>query len=175
MLIIGVVLALILWVILLIYEGKKEPITAEIFCCSLVAFILLGLVVGVFFTLPFIETAEMGPKVPDGEPYSIELVALKDNKAVNGNFFLGTGTIDEDQYYFYLTKTEKGIQQRKLENTSDVYLNYTENGDTPRIMVQKCRCADPVINFLALDPTFTEYYIYVPEGSITNEFSVDLE
>ena len=175
MLIISVVLALIAWVILLIHEGKKEPITAEVFWCSLIAFIIMGLVVGVFFALPFIETAEMGPKVPNGEPYKIELVALKDNNAVNGNFFLGTGTIEEDQYYFYLTKTEKGIQQRKLKNTDDVYLNYTENADTPHIIVQKCRCANPVINFLALGPTFTEYYIYVPEGSITNEFSVDLE
>ena len=175
MLIIGIAFALILWVILIIHESKVEYITAEVFWCSLIAFIVLGAVVGVFFASPFIEIAETGPKIPKEEPYSIELVALKDNSSVNGNFFLGTGTIDEDQYYFYLTKTAKGIQQRKLKNTSDVYLNYAESTDTPRIVVQKSRCANPIIDFLALGPTFTEYYIYVPEGSITNEFSVDLE
>lgn len=138
MLIICIVIALIVWGILLIKEDKYDPITVEVFWGSLVAFIILGCVAGAFIALPFSEVAETAPKIPEGEPYSIELVALKDNSAVNGNFFLGTDTIDEDQYYFYLTKTEKGIQQRKLKNTSDVYLNYAENGDTPRIVVQKC-------------------------------------
>lgn len=37
-----------------------------------------------------------------------KIVALKDNQNISGNYYLLSGYVDEDLYYYYATETEFG-------------------------------------------------------------------
>src|SRR5690606_26570467 len=62
--------------------------------------------------------------------------ALKDNSKMSGAFFLGTGGVGEDQYYYYMEDTSKGKKMDKLNVDADVYLN-EDNGEKPRVETYK--------------------------------------
>ena len=136
----------------------------------------LGFALGTLLSLLLSLFAACFPQVPASELQVIELQALKDNDEIYGSFFIGSGTINKKQYYYYLTETPKGVQQQKIEANHNVYLNYTKEGDTPRIEVQKFKCGNELLHFLSHGMgDYSEYYIYIPEGSIAHEFSIDLE
>lgn len=99
-----------------------------------------------------------------------KLIAFKDNSEMSGTFFLGTGYIGEDLNYHYIVETEKGME---IKHTSmeDCYLNYD---DEPRIEYRSYKFKNPVLYCLFMGP-MSEEYIFVPEGSITNEYNIDLE
>ena len=175
MVIICVIVALILWIAYLIWENQDNDLDAGIFIGSFIGINLVGLGLGFLLTLLFGIIAVDCPQIPCGEPQKVELVAMKDNSTINGNFFLGSGSINEDQYYFYLEQTNKGIQKKKVKADHNTYLNYIENDDTPYLLIQKTRCENDIIYALSHKCYDVEYYFYIPDGSITNEFSVDLE
>lgn len=175
MVIVLLILSLIIALIISIYGGLNYGGFWEnvgVFICVF----LMGTVISLPIFLMFIGVAGCSPQVPMGEPTSIELVAVKDNSSINGSFFLGNGTINEDQYYYYLTETSKGIVQQKINiDKNIVYLRYIKEGETPRLEEQTTRCESDVLYFLSSWTTKTEYYFYIPEGSITNDFVIDLE
>lgn len=101
-----------------------------------------------------------------------KIIALKDNQNMNGNFYIFGGYVDEDLYYYYATETEFGYKTEKIE-AENTYIRYTNK--EPHI---ERYCAEFVNNrahllgFCMLDD---KYIIYCPEGTVTNEFKVDLE
>lgn len=101
-----------------------------------------------------------------------EITALEDNSAVSGHFFLGSGNIDETQYYYYLTKTDKGIRQEKVP-TEKTYIEY--DNDNPKIVENTYVWKDAEWNLLGFCLKSDTCTIYVPEGSITTKFNIDLE
>ena len=112
-------------------------------------------------------------EVTESPTETVKLEALKDNSNLQVRFFLGSGTVDEKAYYYYLAKEKQGIKQNKLSADSS-YLNYTneepyieEYGMIPSGWYGKL--------MFGKEPVDHYYKIYVPEGSITNEFKVDLE
>ena len=117
------------------------------------------------------------PMVPEGEPVKTELVALEDGNGIHGSFYLGSGYVESDQYYYYLTETPKGITQSKINvNNNKVYLRPDEFTGTPYFITQEYKCGNEFINFLAsgLLET-TEYYFYIPPDSITYSYNIDLK
>ena len=42
-----------------------------------------------------------------------KIVALKDNQNANGSFYIGSGYVDEDLYYYYAIETEFGYKTEK--------------------------------------------------------------
>jgi hypothetical protein len=70
---------------------------------GMVAGILCALIVSFVFFTP-IET-----------PYSYneEIVCIQDNSGLSGDFFLGSGTIDQKQYYAYYVKEKNGAKYLK--------------------------------------------------------------
>ena len=106
----------------------------------------------------------------------IELSALKDGSSSSGNFFLGTGTIDSSQYYFYLTQNSKGLQQSKLKIDSDVYLK-EDDSVKPNISKYNKVTDSKFVKFMFGEQLTVESHtiITVPANSVTTEFKVDLE
>jgi hypothetical protein len=104
-------------------------------------------------------------------------VALNDDAdtSVSGLFFLGTGSVssDEDLEYIFIYETEKGmtVGERKAKN---VYIQYIAEGETPRL-----------VHYIeTYDSDFWDWFLgnkdswdvfYIPEGSITSDFEIDLE
>lgn len=130
-----------------------------------------------------------------------EIVALQDTTQANGRCFLGTGTYQGKMYYFYYVETEKGYVFNKLSPESEnVYIKYIQGEDSPRIE-EACEYSVLAVkekpsfwwNILAwlylkdysvgdisekkpmLFSSSISYTIYVPEGSIVEEYNIDLQ
>ncbi len=100
------------------------------------------------------------------------IIALKDNQNVDGNFYLMGGYIDEDLYYYYATETEFGYKTEKIK-ADNAYIKYTD-GKTC-IEKYKGEPTNESVHFWGFPTCDYQYIIYVPEGTVTNEFNVDLE
>ena len=100
------------------------------------------------------------------------LIALKDNSTINGSFFLGCGNIGTETQYSYAVDTEFGIEIKTLSTDKKIYFKYDEGA--PALITSK-----PVYSILAewlSAPCYDPIYTFrIPEGSIINEYKVDLE
>ena len=111
------------------------------------------------------------------ESYSYELVALNDDAdtSISGLFFLGTGSVssDEDLEYVFIYETEKGmtVGERKARS---VYIQYIAEGETPRLVHYVETYDSGFWDWLLGDKDSWDVF-YIPEGSITSDFEIDLE
>ena len=100
------------------------------------------------------------------------LIALKDNSTIDGSFFLGCGNVDSKTQYSYAVDTEFGIEIKALSANEKIYFKYDEG--TPALIK-----SEPVYSTLAewlSAPWYGPVYTFrIPEGSIINEYQVDLE
>ena len=100
------------------------------------------------------------------------IIALKDSAGNSGSFFLGSGYIDDDLYYYYAAETERGYKVDKIK-ASNCYTRYSD--DTPRIEEYKAVGFKNWYDYIYAMPSVSYKVVYIPEGSITNVFEVDLE
>lgn len=121
-----------------------------------------------------------------GATHSIEkvevtpLYALKDNSNLSGTFFLGSGSVNETDYYYYIVREEgKGycIQKKAINNYT--YLDYLSSEDCeydePCLAYYYDEWDNKILRFFAWSPE-NWHTFYVPEGSIIeNYYEVDLE
>ena len=137
----------------------------------------IGTLSGVLLSLLTAAFGSTIPMVPEGEPVKTELVALEDGNGIHGSFYLGHGHVESNQYYYYLTKTPKGITQSKINvNQNKVYLRPDEFKGTPYFVTQKYKCGNEFIYFLSSGLLETnEYYFYIPPDSITYSYNIDLK
>lgn len=102
------------------------------------------------------------------KPYSTEYIAsLNDSNMVNGRFYLRRGYIEENLYYQYMVKLNGGFVANKVKS-NNVTLYYSD--DNFRVeWYEKER------HWLWFQQKETYNKIYIPNGSISEEYSVDLE
>ena len=176
MIIIGTILGFIISLIIVIQETRKSWWDWYAIPLVLLA-TFTGTLVGFLLSVAIAVSSFGIPMVAEGEPVKTELVALEDGNGIHGSFYLGHGHVESNQYYYYLTKTPKGITQSKINvNQNKVYLRPDEFKGTPYFVTQKYKCGNKFINFLAsgLLET-TEYYFYIPPDSITYSYNIDLK
>lgn len=101
-----------------------------------------------------------------------KIIALKDNQNVSGRFYIMGGYVDEDLYYYYAVETEFGYKTEKIK-ADNAYIKYTD-GET-HIERYKGEFANSNMNLWGFPMCEDRYIIYVPNGTVTNEFKVDLE
>lgn len=133
------------------------------FLIGLVVWISVGTIIGLFLPTEY-------------ELYETQnLSALKDNSSISGSFFLGSGTVDEHMVYKYVTDTDKGKLICELSSVgSDIYIN--ECDEQPRVeLFNECFTSDWFEWFAFTGWGNSEVIFYIPEGSLTTEFDVDLE
>ena len=111
----------------------------------------------------------------ENKSYEIEsshnIVALKDNPDVTGSFFLFSGYEEEELYYYYAEETELGIKTKKV-NADDVYIIYDNE---PRIEEYYAKKFKHWWHYIYAFPSDYYYKIYVPDGTVTTDFEIDLE
>lgn len=134
--------------------------------------IILSLII---FTTCSLAVAAIGSVLPEEEylyqETSLPIISLEDNMKQQGNFFLGTGTADEQLYYYFVLNTEHGF---KVENVSakDTYIRYDSQ---PRIIIKRAIGFKNWYNYIWAIPIKTQNVIYVPEGTIINNYNIDLQ
>jgi hypothetical protein len=137
---------------------------------------LLGLVLSLVLLVGF--TVALGDMPTTVYKYSTtELVALNDgiSGTVHGTFFLGAGyaSSSNDLEYRFIYRTEKGMTVGERRATN-VYLEYIEDGSSPRLVKYKERYDNKFFDWLIGAVTSWEIF-YIPEGSITSDIVVDLQ
>jgi hypothetical protein len=112
--------------------------------------------------------------VPD---QSYALVALKERDGIYGRFFLGSGTIEGSQYYFWYRKTQDGgIQGGRTYRDPSVAIREITDGSQPRM--QTYRWADPTWwqYWFTIDQSGPIQDIspifYIPKGSIQEGYAL---
>lgn len=101
----------------------------------------------------------------------IEIYALQDDVGSEGEFFIGSGHISNELKYFYVEKTELGYTVRDID-ADCTYIQYTT--DRCHIEKQAYTFDNWFVRLIAI-PMSERYVIYIPEGSIVNNYTVDLK
>lgn len=102
------------------------------------------------------------------------IVSMKDNYST----YIRHHYSESGMKYTYLYNDEgRGIANKSVP-ANESYINYVEDDETPHVIANDMIYKNPILNGL-LWPigTCTEYYFYVPEGSIIAEgqYQIDLE
>lgn len=105
--------------------------------------------------------------VPD-KPYATEkIVSLNDNNLTNGKFYLRRGYIEENLYYQYMVQLNNGGFVANKVKSSNATLYY----DTDNYRVE-WYTKTKKWHYWEMKKIYNK--IYIPEGSITDDYSVDL-
>lgn len=102
-------------------------------------------------------------------PYFTEsIIALNDNYITSGRFYLRSGYINEDLYYQYLVKQSGGGYVTDKVKASNATLYYTDWNYRVEWYTRSKKWL-----YFEYKETFVK--IYIPEGSISDNYSVDLK
>ncbi|PEF03443.1 hypothetical protein COM97_27270 [Bacillus thuringiensis] len=104
-----------------------------------------------------------------------ELIGLNDGSNVTGRMFLGSGHVDGELVYKYAYKKGEGYNIDMIRADSVDELRYIKDGSKPRIERQSISFDSWTVGFLIQPFSETKTIVYVPEGTIQNTFTVDLE
>lgn len=111
-------------------------------------------------------------KVPDEIEY---IAAINDGSSISGNFFIGIGTIKEESYYFYYKKLDCGGYVQEKIRTEDVII-FESDSIIPHIQHYRNEFVNKNWNDWAFPSQCNTYvHIYVPKGSIKQNYNFDLE
>lgn len=106
--------------------------------------------------------------LPDNPYRTVNIVALNDNNMTNGRFYVRRGYISEDLYYQYMKKEGLGFKAGKVK--ADKTTLYYADDENYRV-----ECYEKTKKWLYFEDSEYYYKIYIPEGSIAEDYSVDLE
>jgi hypothetical protein len=103
----------------------------------------------------------------------INIVALSDNVGVSGRFFLGSGTVQSEMYYFYMTENNTG--GKVMDSICSCVPVYEDEANNPYIITIHKRVSDPVARFFFITSESERTEIHIPPNSIQYNFNIDLE
>lgn len=100
-----------------------------------------------------------------------EIKAISNYHEYEGSFFLGSGSVNGKQEYYYMSESEKGINIRSIDASKSYVIE--DNNVTPSIEFRESRFKSKLISKLFFDGIYQEYIIHVPESSIKYDFNID--
>ena len=175
--IIGVIIGIIIGVVCLVnWHDWVESI--EIGTLAVLAFGLPAILLSTLIRLPFIV------EIPEVKVVEKPIYALQDNFNTSGAYtkgiFYGTGYINEDLNYYFITNTDKGrkIMHQKADNT---YIKSTTESPTIEYHYKDIAVENKIVRIIcwpvAEASSRVEDYcvLNVPENAITTEMSIDLQ
>ena len=139
---------------------------------------------GDYFIVSFLALfigATLGTVIAFALPAKTEIVkttynleALQDNNSVKGSFFLGSGQIEgKMKYVFYYERD--GFYKLEQADYEEVKVKYSDEKPKAERFNRK-NVKDAFINNFAIDCNcYQEYIIYVPKGTIKQNYSLDAQ
>lgn len=105
------------------------------------------------------------------EEHEFYIYSLGNDKYTEGSFILGSGSIDQKDYYFFFVNYTVGMHREKLP-VSEVYL-IEGDYDRPAVKGVYRKYKDDGKFWKIMDDLEPRYYkAYVPRGTIVKEFRV---
>lgn len=131
--------------------------------------ILIGAVVFVFAAIPsfFLETKTV-------EPHKTEIYSIKDNAKTSGSFVLGSGTVDEKQYLYFVEEKAgfKTVSKASVEDSKMKEGSY----EKPYVLTYDVQYKSSIARFFYGKSTgLNTYEFYLPENTITTDYKIDME
>ena len=163
-----IIIATLIWIIYDICEWSFEfyhPIIMILM--TIVAFLVL-----LFTSVVSSNIAETVPV----ESTTQELVAIQDNRDIEGHGSFISRSVETNNYYYYLTETEKGIKLNK-QLTNSSYIKYLEEEETPYIEIFTFDYKNKKLNEIFWGPCVKndEYIFHIPKDSVITEYKIDLQ
>jgi ABC-type uncharacterized transport system permease subunit len=97
------------------------------------------------------------------------LYSISDSLTVNGAFFLASGVVSGDLLYYYVTEDTYGYRVHSV-GAKKAFVKFSD--ETPNIKIYTFSLKNKLWGF-CLDQY--NFIITIPEGSITEKFSIDLQ
>lgn len=138
-------------------------------CCDtffLVVFTAIAFGVGIGFA-SFIGLVV--PKQWTG-PETTKLVSLRNNDGISGHFFLGSGSIETKQYYFFYKEAERGGYRPGKIEVADNVIVYEEKQQNGQLKVYTYQFSKPAYYWFAFKIPSYRYEFVIPEGSLKQNF-----
>lgn len=99
------------------------------------------------------------------------IISLRTGSAADGAFFLGTGRVDSDMYYYYMAETNAGYQMKRVR--ADYTYVRESNEVPPHLVVMTCTGFKNWYDYLLNVPGNTiQIALYVPENTIYQHFEI---
>ncbi|MED4579071.1 hypothetical protein P9480_09945 [Bacillus atrophaeus] len=107
-------------------------------------------------------------------PHKTEIYSIKDNAETSGSFVLGSGTVDEKQYLYFVKEKDgfKTVSKAAVEDSKMKEGKYAK----PYVLTYDVQFKSSFARFFYGKSTgYEEYEFYLPEDTITTEYKIDLE
>ena len=170
---------LILFIIYIVRVCKEEtPLGAGWITLGIAILIILGIFIK--YVGSFLTGGVLYHFKGNTEEYSTSwnITAMQDNLNTHGKFYFRRGYIETELYYYYVYSTKNGLKSGYIP-ANKTYLNYTT--DKPHIERYTRRWNKSWIKwFTCVDAqeyagNDVYYKAYVPEGSVEQNFNIDLQ
>jgi hypothetical protein len=154
-------------------------------------FVILGFIIGIFYgedlfggflgavfglIIYGIAGSFIGCALPTIEHINTQnIVAMNDSSKIEGQKYLFSGYVDEKLVYRYIVETDKGkhIEECSTEN------GYLKEGNTkkPYAESHSFKFKQDWYYWFAININSADNYsvFYVPKGTVTNKYNVDLQ
>lgn len=128
---------------------------------------VLAILLLIFYMVGSVKCSKAGWVYSDN-PYSVEtIVGLNDNNLINGRFYMRRGYIKETLYYQYMVRLSNGgFVANRIDSASATIFYDTSNYRVE--WYKKTR------GWLYFKEEAIYHKVYIPEGSITDDYSIDL-
>lgn len=140
-------------------------IAVSAFFCGLglILSILVASGIGLFFKQTLVQTD------------TYQLVSMRDAIGIQGNFFLGFGSVsDNPKYYFYKKLPNNGYKLQSLD--ADNVTIYQDDDKAPHVKVYGYDFKNKYIQWFALPKGawYSIYDVHIPANSIKQDFNLNL-
>ena len=147
-----------------LFDFDSENMTYFVIC--LVSFVIC--ILSVIFNCVGTTKCENSKWIYSETPYATEkIVSLNDNNLTNGRFYMRRGYIEENLYYQYMVELNNGGFVANKVNSANATLFYAE--DNYRV---EWYTKTKSWLYWKIEETYNK--IYIPNGSITDDYSIDL-
>lgn len=151
------------------YRTIGEKITIFISGC------LIGfMIIGVFIVITIITTTNFTTNEQLKEVNTEQLVSMKFDKNIEGNFYLGTGSINNEEYVIFYTKENDELVRQKYK--SDNVKIFTDT-DKPKVQITTRDKITKVYSiFGELSENHEDVYeieFHIPEKSIIENINLN--
>lgn len=153
-----------------LYHDPKENIG----CAFLAGGVVLGVGLLVSTLATYFVTDFNLVKMHPVDSTEVAIYALEDNSQITASSFLGSGYANEKPAYYYIKEIEGKGLVTDYNYAEHSYINYVEDSESPYLKEVKCGI-DPDWYWILVPMEEYEYYFYIPEGSITNNYNIDLK
>ena len=128
----------------------------------------------VMFAVGVIPALIIG-NIPDKyweETDKIELLSLRNVNGVSGHFFLGSGSIQSEQYYFFHKKSGDSYQPGTVRADNNVFVHESERQDGAAKVYER-KFINQRHTWYALCWPSEKYEFFIPNGALKRSYKLE--